>query len=105
MLLPVSDPVSISETSPTTFTCVVSGLPLPSITWFFRTSGSDQQLMSTDTLVINASPMSNQELTSELVFKVVNRSNTGEYTCSSMNILGAINVTKTLDVLCKEFSL
>ena len=96
--------LSISESNNVVFTCTVPGLPKPNVNWFSDVTGTQQQLLSSDSNVNIAETVAGAVVTSVLTLTSVTRFNDGNYICSTSNQLGNATVTGSLSVLCECIS-
>ena len=105
----------VNETNPAVLTCVATGIPAPSITWFVDASffmlggGGGSMMVPIDSDGIDYSISSttrvlgsqNIEVTSTLTVHNTAMNDSGVYTCEAMNSLGSVNDTAELIVQCK----
>ena len=86
-------PLSVNHSETATFTCTVTSLTNPSITW---TTNATAGIASQPTVL--ASSQGSDVYTSSLVLTGVTLDSMGSYTCTATNEGGSINTTAMLDV-------
>ena len=94
----------VSVHSSVTFTCTVSGTPLPNVTWFANTTNYHQQLSSTISGVQITNTDKGETLSSKLTLVSVNRFDAGKYTCLATNQIRSTSGSLTLSIRCKLFA-
>ena len=98
----IQDPKSqtITEFNDVTFTCVVSGLQRPTLSWY-TSAGGYEVLTNGSNVLITETTEGTTKLTSTLKLQNVSRTFDGEYQCIGENTLANVNGTASLTVNCK----
>ena len=98
--------ITVNESSATTFTCGVSGVPLPSIVWTLPNGTNvesppcivqdvEQTELYAETIISDDTPYA---ATSTLFIDPVSRDDDGVYTCTAINRLANATASATLTV-------
>ena len=93
----VASAQSVSEHVTIAFTCTVSGVPKPNITW----SRNNFTLSSLNTGVQISQTEQGDQITNQLTIASVDRDYAGQYTCTATNQIGSTSNSTTLSVRCK----
>ena len=103
----IQDPLNqtITEFNNVIFTCVVSGLQRPTLSWYNSSVDGNKLLANDSNVLITETIEGTTKLTSNLKLQNVSRTFDGKYQCIGRNPLGNVTGTATLTVNCKLLTL
>ena len=91
---PTQESITQSPGYPSSLSCEVAGVPVPSVSWYkLQSSMGPTIIRSQDDLSMVIDDYKDGKMTSSLVFHNVSQDQFGEYSCNASNVIGKVGST------------